>query len=159
MRRTVLALSFLLLARFLWTQGSSPNATESSAIQRVKAVLVSTLDSNLPKVTLEFFLKYEGGGAPIKWQVKDCGEQTGNPVSDHGRDPTVCVEADMDVKDRGVTVLVSVGKRDVPTVYGVRITDPNGPIHRLDRLGDLPVELHRPVPKGPKDLPPPVTAL
>jgi hypothetical protein len=23
----------------------------------------------LPKVTLEFFLKYEGEGAPIKWEV------------------------------------------------------------------------------------------
>ena len=51
------------------------------------------------------------------------------------------------------------GLVDVPTVYGVKVTYPGGTIHRLDRLSDLPVELHRPLPKGPKDLPAPVSAL
>jgi hypothetical protein len=76
----------------------------------------------------------------------------------------MCVEADIALKDgRAATVVVSVGtfKKgpvDVPTVYGVRVTYPGGTIHRLDRLSDLPVELHRPLPKGPKDLLAPVRA-
>jgi hypothetical protein len=32
----------------------------------------------------------------------------------------------------------------------VKVTYPGGTIHRLDRLSDLPVELHRPLPKGQK---------
>jgi len=129
-----------------------------AAIQPVKTLLISSLDRSLPKVTLEFFLKYEGEGAPIKWEVNDCDEKT----RDHGRDSAMCIQADIGLKDgRAATILVSVGtfKRgqlDVPTVYGVRVTYPGGTIHRLDRLSDLPVELHRPPPKGPKDLPAPV---
>ena len=133
-----------------------------AAIQRVKTLLISSLDPSLPKVTFEFFLQYEGEGAPIKWEVNDCGEQTRDTVVDHGRDSAMCIKADIGLKDgRAGTVLVSVGtfKRgpvDVPTVYGVRVTYRGGTIHRLDRLSDLPVELHRPPPKGPKDLPAPV---
>jgi len=74
------------------------------------------------------------------------------------------VQADFGFKDgRAATVLVSVGRLkkgqvDVPTVHSVRVTYPGGMIRRLDRLSDLPVELHRPLPKGPKDLPSPVSA-
>lgn len=118
------------------------------------------MDHSLPKVTLEFFLKYEGEGAPIKWDVNECGEQNRDAVVDHGRDSAMCVKAALGLKGgRAVSVLVSVGtiKRgpvDVPTVYAVSVTYPGGTIHRLDHLSDLPVELHRPPPKGPKDLPP-----
>jgi hypothetical protein len=165
MRQTILNLVFLLLAFCVWAQSPSADKAEMGAIQRVKTLPISSLDRNLPKVTFEFFLKYEGEAAPIKWQVNDCGEQARDTVSDHGRDSAMCVQADIGLKDgRTATVLVSVGtfKRgpvDVPTVYGVRVTYPGGTIHRLDRLSDLPVELHRPLPKGPKDLPAPVSAL
>ena len=133
-------------------------------IQRVKTLSISSLDRSLPKVRLEFFLKYEGEGAPIKWEVNDCGEQTRDTPVDHGRDSAMCVQAEIGLTDgRAATVLISVGtlKRgpvDVPSVYGARVTYPGGTIRRLDRLSDLPVELHRPLPKGPKDLPPPVSA-
>ncbi len=117
----------------------------------------------MPKVTLEFFLKYEGEGAPIKWEVNDCGE-TQYPVADRERDSAMCVRADIGLKDgRAATVLISIGKLkkgvvDVPTVHGVSVTYPGGTMHRLDHLGDLPVELHRPLPKGPRDLPAGVSA-
>jgi hypothetical protein len=162
MRLTILSVLSLLLTFCVWAQGPSADKTEMAPIQRVRTLLISSLDRSLPKVTLEFFLKYEGEGAPIKWEVNDCGEQTRDTVVDHGRDSTMCVKADIGLKDgRAATVMVSVGtfKRgpvDVPTVYSVRVTYPGGTIHRLDRLSDLPVELHRPPPKGRKDLPAPV---
>jgi len=165
MRQTILSLTFLLLTFCLWAQGPSATEMEDAVIQRVKALPVSSLDRNLPKVTLEFFLTYEGGGAPIKWQVNECSEQPGDTVVDHKHDTAMCVVAEFKLKDeRAATVLVSVGtfKRgpvDVPTVYGVRVTYPFGATHTLLRLSDLPAELHRPLPKGPKDLPPPVSAL
>lgn len=162
MRQTMLIVSFLLLAFCVWALGPA-DQKEIDAIARVKTLLISSLDRTLPKVTLEFFLNYEGGGAPIKWEVNDCGEKDRDTMAGHRRD-SICVEADIALKDgRAAAVLISVGtsKRgplDVPAVYDVRVTDPGGTIHRLDRLSDLPVELHRPLPKGPKDLPAGVSA-
>jgi hypothetical protein len=162
MRLTILSVVPLLLSVGVLAQGPSAGKTEVGAIRRVKTLPVSSLDRDLPKVTLEFFLKYEGEGAPIKWEVNDCGEQTQGAAVAHGRDAAMCVGAYIGLKDgRTATVLVSVGtfKKgpvDVPTIHGVRVAYPEGTIHRLDRLSDLPVELHRPPPKGPKDLPAPV---
>ena len=165
MWQTTFSLLFLLLTFGMWAQGTSADKTELGAIQRVKTLQVASLDRSLPKVTLEFFLKYEGEGAPITWEVNDCGEQTRNTGVDHRRDSAMCVQAEMGLKEgRAAIVLVSVGtfKRgpvDVPTIYGVTVTYPGGTTHRLLHLSDLPVELHRPPPKAPKDLPPPVSAL
>jgi hypothetical protein len=158
----MLSVFFLLLTFCVWGLGP-PDKKEADAIKRVKALLVSSLDRTLPKVTLEFFLEYEGGGAPIKWEVNDCVEKSRDTVVDHGPD-SICVEADVALKDgRAAAVFISVGTSergpmDVPAVYDVRVTDAGGTTHRLDRLSDLPVELHRPLPKGPRDLPAPVSA-
>jgi|SRR6516225_9928130 len=155
MRQTILSLTFLLLTFCLWAK----NEMEDGAIERVKTVPVSSLDRDLPRVTLEFFLKYEGRGAPIKWQVNECNKRTRDPVVDLNRDTAECVMAEIQLNDeRAATVLISVGtyKRglaDIPAVYGVRVTYPFGATHRLLRLRDLPAELHRPLPKGPKDIP------
>ena len=162
MQRTILSVSFSLLTLGLWAQ--SPSAIEeSAAIQRVKSLHVSSLDRSLPKVTLEFFLKYEGGDAPIRWEVTECREQSGSPAVARGPDSAMCVKAEIDLKDRTAIVLVSVGtfKRgpvDVPSVYGVRVTYLFGATQHLNRLSDLPAELHRRMPIGPKDLPTSVSA-
>jgi len=162
MRRTILNLWFLLLTLGLWAQPPSSNKGEKAAIQRVKSLLVSSVDRSLPKVSLEFFLMSEGADAPIKWEVNDCGEQTGDPAIDRERDSSMCVEAHMELKDRRtVTVLVSVGtfKRGpfgVPELFSVTITDLGGINRTLHHLSDLPMELHRPPPRLPRDLPTPV---
>ncbi len=165
MTQAVLRLSVLLLTFCVWAQSPSPYEIENRAIRRAKELSIASLERSLPKVTLEFFLTYEGGGAPIKWEVNHCGEQPRDAVVDCDRDSIMCVEADVALKDgRTATVLVSVGtfKKgpvDAPTVYGVKVTYPGGTIHRMPRLSDLPIELQRPLPKGPRDLPPPVSGL
>jgi hypothetical protein len=166
MRQTILHFSFLILTFCSWVSGQSANE-KTAAVQRVKALLVSSLDRSLPpKVTLEFFLEYEGEGGSIKWEVNDCGEQTREAEVAHRRGSGMCVEADIAaLKDgRTATVLVALGtfKRgsvDVPIVCGVTVTYPGGTTQRFDRLSDLPVELHRPLPKGPQDIPAPGGAL
>jgi len=160
MRSAILVLLFPLLAFCLRAQGPSLETTETTAIERVKVLLISSLDRSLPKVTLEFFLRYEGAGAPIQWEVNDCGEQNMN-AGDRGHASGKCVQANIALKDGravAVVILIEEAKKaptDIPTVHGVRVTGRDGTIHRLLQLGDLPVELHRPVPKGPKDLPSP----
>jgi hypothetical protein len=161
MRHTTLGLLLLMLTPGMRAQ--VPSADAAGAIQRVKELPISSLDQGLPKVTLEFFLQYEGEGAPTKWEVNDCSK-TQHAVVDRQRDYAMCVRADIGLKDgRAATVLISIGtfKKgvvDVPAVLSVTVTYPGGTMHRLDHLNDLPVELHRPLPKGPKDLPTGVSA-
>lgn len=160
----ILNLWVLLLTVCLWAQQSSVNKTEKVAIQRAKSLIVSSFDRSLPDVSLEFFLKYEGGGAPIKWEVKDCGDQTGTSPLDQEHGPPMCVEADFEFKGQiAVTVLVPAGtfKRGpsaAPALISVTITE-NGTSRSVRQLSDLPKELHRPAPRLPRDLPVPVGAL
>jgi hypothetical protein len=164
MSRIVLCFTVpLLLSICLWAQPQSGDRAEAATVQRVKNTLASSLDNSLPKVSLEFFLKYESGGAPIQWEVNHCVEQAGNPPTDRGSDPPMCVEADFQKDQTSVTVMVSVGTfkkgpSGVPVVFSVTVNDQSGRIHSLRRLGDLPKELHRPAPKSPRDLPMPTTS-
>jgi len=159
MRHTSLVLLLLLLPSSVQAQQEAGGP----AIQRVKTLPISSLDDGLPKVTLEFFLNYESEGAAIKWELKHCGETQDSAV-DHERDSAMCVQADFGLKDgRSATIVVSIGRAkkgvvDAPTVSGVSVTYPGGTKRRLDHLSDLPVELHRPLPKAPKDLPSGVSA-
>lgn len=159
----ILSLCVQLAVSVAAAQGPSIGKTEQAALQRAKSVLVSSLDSSLPKVSLEFFLNYEAGGAPIQWEVIDCGEQTGSPSTDRGTDSPMCVQADFAKDQTDVAVVVSVGTNKkgpagVPTLLSVTVNGPSGRRHSLHHLGELPKELHRPAPKSPRDLPLPVIA-
>jgi hypothetical protein len=158
---------FILFACSLWAQHPRSDKTEDAAIERVKTADVSSLDRGLPKVTLEFFLKYEGEGAPIKWRKSDCDERKETSFIDHERASATCVEAEMDLKsNRSATIVVSVGTLKtgsfgVPTLFGATVTDSSGVVHTVRHLIDLPMELHRPMDlhrPSPRDLPVPAGA-
>ena len=160
----ILNLCVLLLTARLWAQQSSVKETEKVAIQRAKGLIVSSLDRTLPNVSLEFFLKYEAGGAPIKWEANDCGDQSGSPALYQEPGAPMCVEADFEFKRQtAVSVIVSSGTSRkgpsaVPSLIGVTITQ-SGAIRPVRHLSDLPAELHRAAPRFPRDLPVPVGAL
>ena len=67
------------------------------------------------------------------------------------------VEADFEAKNlTSVTVLVSVGALKggpsrVSALLSVTISDLSGISRPVRRLGDLPMELHRPAPRPPRD--------
>ncbi len=115
----------------------------------------------MPKVTLEFFLKYESSGAPIRWEATDCGQQSGDASADRDdrdRDIPTCVEADFDANRRAVNLMVAVGSMKkglskTPALFSATVTDIDGQLHSLRRLSDLPKELNRPLPRTPRDLP------
>ena len=150
-------MGFLILTAYLWAQPHAANTKNRKAIQRAKALRVSAVDRSLPKVSLEFFLQSEGAGAPIEWHVNGCGEHAESHTADAKYDPPICVEADVNLADRAeVTVVFTVGtfkKGPVgtPTLFSIHITDPSGLVRQLERLSDLPMELHRPQPKQPTD--------
>ena len=73
---------------------AQPRPVEYRAIELARRVSVSTLEAGIPRETLVHWLtRAAGPSAKITWEVTDCGEQTGNPETDRGRDFPLCVDA------------------------------------------------------------------
>lgn len=117
---------------------------------RVKKVPAKQLDDALPVVRFAAWLRTTvGAEAKIEWEVNDCGEQTGDPAVDKGRDFPACVEAIATLADgRRVHVQVIVGtfakgfvgKPQVRSVSIARGDD----FSEVERLSALPAALeHR----------------
>lgn len=71
-----------------------PNAGPDAAIAAAKETVVAELDPAQPDIRFEDWLRSMAApGREIDWEVNDCGEQTGNPELDRGRDFPMCVEA------------------------------------------------------------------
>lgn len=149
MRTTLLA---CVLVLGVIVQNVREQKLEKAAIERAQNTMVSTFDSSLPKVSLKFFLESEAEGAKVSWEMNDCGEQTGNPAIDRGRDMPTCVEASFTLKDRRtVNVMIAVGTMKsglsgVPTLFSSTLTDENG-THAI-KLIELPAKIHRGRPKN-----------
>jgi hypothetical protein len=66
---------------------------QAAAIQAAKNSIARDMDKTLPPVTFEAWLQgLAGTQAVLKWSVTDCGEQTGDPALDLGRDIPMCAE-------------------------------------------------------------------
>ena len=83
---------------------------EKRAIAYAKRLSVSELEKGLPAQRLaDWFREAVGSQAKIKWEVNDCGEQTGTSA-DVGRDFPSCVEANAELSDgRTAVVRIAVG--------------------------------------------------
>jgi hypothetical protein len=141
----LLSLSFAL---WVWAQTDAIKARDAKLIRRVQETPVSQFDPALPSVSFEKWLRVEAGAdAEFQWEVNDCGEQTGT-AADRGRDFSMCVEAEANLKDkRTIVVSVSVGtfKKGAfgkPTVRFAQLVTPSETID-INQLSDLPQALIR----------------
>jgi hypothetical protein len=77
-------------------QSRTPEELRSAtAIKRVQELPANKLDPTLPTQSFASWFKgVLGPGAELKWELNDCGEQTGDPKVDSGRDIPTCVEVD-----------------------------------------------------------------
>lgn len=77
----------------------------------------------------------------------------------------LCVQADFDLNDKTtVSVVITLGNPNaepspIPALVRATVSNLGVPIRTLHRLGDLPMELHRPKPRLPQELPLQVGAL
>jgi hypothetical protein len=140
--------SLVLLAAFTvaasaWAQNDQ---YERRAIAYAKRIPVSRLDAGLTGQHLGKWLRATvGAQAKIKWEVNDCGEQTGT-ASDIGRDFPSCVEANAELPDgREIVIRVAVGTfakgiSGSPVLYDafVQIRDT---IQDVKQLSELPTAL------------------
>lgn len=114
---------------------------EPAAIARAQNVLVSDLSAGQPRVSLMDWLLGLVGAAT--WSIDDCGEQTGNPALDAGRDFPVCITAQAMLPD-GRAVLVSVlvgtqqkGVTGEPAFRSSGLVDPRGEPRAFTSLADM----------------------
>lgn len=137
----------VLLAVALSISGSQADtqARDARAIAAAKNTSVHRLDPSLPNKRLDKWLReVVGSKAPIAWEVNDCGEQTGNPETDKGRDFPTCVEAQVTLEQhRKLSVSVSVGTLDtgvrasaVRFAYAV-IVGPGGSARSIRKLSQV----------------------
>jgi len=125
-----------------------PAGIDVKAIDRAKSTIVQEIDPRLPRVPLAQWLAKLVPGVDTKWEVNDCGEQTGDPEVDRGRDFPMCVQGDLALaKDRHLYVLVVVGtfKKGLasgsPHFFGATTVEQGRPTKWVTKLGDLPAAL------------------
>jgi hypothetical protein len=117
------------------------------AEERVKKLLVSTLDPALPRESLATWItRVAGPKGKVFWEVNDCGEQTGDPARDEGRDLPACVQASLFVPDgREFGVLISVGTWEKGFLGAPRLRQvywaEGQQTHTLKRLSQIPAEI------------------
>lgn len=101
----------LAIALSISASQADTQARDARAIATAKNTSVHRLDASLPDKPLAKWLReVVGPQAPIAWEVNDCGEQTGNPEADEGRDFPICVEAQVTLQQKSkLSVSVSVG--------------------------------------------------
>jgi hypothetical protein len=136
------ALAFVVAS--LIPLAAQQSASDRRAIELGQQVSVSALDPDLPrKPLLPWLTQTLGPTAKIEWEVTDCGEQTGNPDLDRGRDFPLCVDAVVSYSD-GRMAIVSVlmgtfqkGLVGSPALWSVNVKN-GARFDAIPRLGDLP---------------------
>ncbi len=117
--------------------------SEDSAIDYVRKLSPSVLDSTLPKGQFSTWLKdILGNDDSVAWEMNDCGEQTGVPAVDSARNIPVCVQVIVHMADgRSCGIMISIGTvhRGLigsPGVFDIYLED-HGKFRTIHRLSEL----------------------
>lgn len=142
----MVTLSLIPVDDFTWLSQTASDKRAKKIIAYTKNLEVSEIDPHLPKQKLANWLSETlGPGAIIKWEVNDCGEQTGTSA-DRDRDLPFCAGIDAKLPDgRSVEIAVAVGteKKGLTRqsgTYVIYITD-GGQVHSIGGLHQLPAAL------------------
>jgi len=84
----------ILFAAALASPQPPLKASDAEAIATAKRTNVRQIEPSLPNRAFEPWLRgVTGARTEVRWEVNDCGEQTGDPALDKGRDFPMCAEA------------------------------------------------------------------
>ena len=138
--------SLLTIALVLGGAQAGTQARDARAIAAAKAASVHRLERALPDKPFAKWLRgVVGPQVQISWEVNDCGEQTGNPEVDKGRDFPMCVEAQAGLRGkRTLSISLSVGTfktgvkaGSIRLAYAVLVL-PDGPAKSIGKLSQVP---------------------
>lgn len=119
-------------------------AADTVLIEAVKSIVAREVDPRLPSISFEGWLNsLVGSPVPMQWEMNDCGEQTGSPAADRGREFPQCAQVRAELPGRRTLIVaLSAGSTrkqpaGAPTYrFGVLI-GPDGSRVELRRLTDL----------------------
>jgi hypothetical protein len=120
-------------------------ASDAKAIEAAKHTSIRQIETSLPDKPFEKWLRdLIGPQAHMIWEVNDCGEQTGNPEVDKGRDFPMCVSAVVDLTGKrklDVQLVVGTFKSGIKTgpasFHHAAILAPGGQIDFVKSLSLL----------------------
>ncbi len=120
-------------------------ARDARAIEAAKNTNVQRINPLLPNKAFGVWLRdLAGTHRDIRWEVNDCGEQTGNPQLDKERDFPMCAEAQVTLeRKRKLSVSLGVGtfktgvKSGPASFYSAVIEEANGAITSVKNLSQL----------------------
>jgi hypothetical protein len=97
-RRSVVAVAAVTIVAAAAVRAAQDDAlkgmlTADALVERAREIDVRSLEAALPSLSLEGWLGEIAGERSVRWEVNDCGEQTGDPALDRERLFPACVEA------------------------------------------------------------------
>lgn len=126
-------------------------AQDAAAITAAQQVTVQSFDSSLPRLPFSQWLRdVVGPDAATKWEVNDCGEQTGNPALDKGRDFPMCAEAVVTLPGQRVllvSLVVGTFKKGVggaPAFRAAYLRTSTGTFEPIKTLLEIPAVIRTP---------------
>lgn len=126
-------------------------AQDAAAITAAKQAVVRSLDPSLPRVPFSQWLRdVVGPDAATKWEVNDCGEQTGNPALDKDRDFPMCAEALVTLPGQRVlhvSIVVGTFKKGVgasPAFWAAYLRTSTGTFEPIKTLHEIPAAIRFP---------------
>jgi hypothetical protein len=136
----------MLLVMMLSIPQATTKTDEARGIEAAKNADVHRIESSLPDKPFEQWIReLVGPQAGITWEVNDCGEQTGNPASDTGRDLPICATAKVTLSgNRKLYVSLWVGtyasgiRSDKVSLYHTLLVEPDGSMNWVKTLARLP---------------------
>lgn len=138
------------LAGVLMLSAGCQGQRDAAAINAARHVVVRAIDPALPRVSFEAWLRgVVGTAAATNWEVNDCGEHTGNPRLDQGRDFPLCAEVQVgfgDQRELHVSLVVGSfkkGVRGTPGFWMAYITKAGGPPEWIEGLAEIPSAARR----------------
>jgi hypothetical protein len=132
------------LAAVAGLAGPPGTSADTALIEAVRSTVAYEIDPLLPSMSFDGWLKgLLGSQAGLQWEINDCGEQTGNPAVDRGRDFPKCAELRAELSGRRTLILaLSAGSQEKPPAgapkyhFGVLIR-PDASRVEIRRLADL----------------------
>jgi hypothetical protein len=147
-RQIIMTHQYVLLFMLLGLNSTAVQnpASDAKAIEAAKHTSVGQIENSLPDKPFEEWLRdLIGPQAHMSWEVNDCGEQTGNPEIDKGRNFPMCVSAVVDLAGKrklDVQLVVGTFKSGVKTgpasFHHAAILVPNGQTNFVKSLSLLP---------------------
>lgn len=136
----------ILMGLILMGPQPASEARDVKAIEAAQKTSANQIDASLPKKPFGQWLRETvNPEAKIVWEVNDCGERTGDPSLDKGRDFPMCAEAQVVLSGkRKLFLALSVGtfkggvKPGHVNFFYALIVGSDGSRNPVKRLAELP---------------------